>query len=62
MDIADQASDLQEHALRVALANSRVTGNETLTGFCKNCHEPTRGAYCSSECRTDETKRERMRL
>lgn len=62
MDIADQANDLQEHALRVALANARATGNEALTGFCHNCSEPTRGAYCSSECRTDATKRERMRL
>ena len=62
MDIADQAQDLQEHALKVALANARATGKEVLTGFCHNCNEPTHGAYCSSECRTDETKRERMRL
>ena len=61
-DIADQAQDLQEHALRVALANARVTGNEALTGFCRNCHEPTSGVFCSKECRSDSDKRERMRL
>ena len=59
---ADQAQELQEHALRVAIANSRVTGKECLTGFCRWCHEPTAGVFCSKECRCDSDKRDRMRL
>ena len=62
MDIADQAQELQDHALQVALANSRATGNEALTGFCHNCNEITAGAFCSKECREDKSKRDRMRL
>lgn len=59
-DYGNQAADLFRE---VAIENAkRVTGNERLTGFClNNCGEPTRGAYCSPECRTDAAKRERMR-
>lgn len=60
-DIIDDAQKLEEMHLKAALSNARVTGNENLTGKCHWCGEPTRGVYCSPECRTDHTKRERMR-
>ena len=58
-DLGNQAAD---EYLQAALDNARKpTGNERLTGFCQNgCGEPTSGAYCSKECRTDHTKRVRM--
>lgn len=61
-DIIDDANELAELHLKAAIDNARVTGNEKLTGWCQNgCGEPTRGAFCSPECRNDAVKRERMR-
>ena len=58
-DLGNQAAD---EYLQSALDNARkAAGNERLTGFCQNgCGESTAGAYCSKECRSDHTKRERM--
>ena len=53
--------ELADLHLEAALVNARLTGNESLTGKCKWCSEPTRGAFCSAECRNDYTKREHMR-
>lgn len=60
-DDIDNANDLADLHLKAAIYNAQtVTGNENLTGKRHWCGEPTRGAYCSKECRTDHTKRERM--
>lgn len=62
-DIIDDANELADLHLEAAIYNAqKVTGNERLTGWCQNdCGEPTRGAYCSAECRNDAAKRERLR-
>jgi len=54
-DEIDKANELAEMHLKAALKNAQnVTGNESLTGWCKNnCGMPTHGAYCSKECRRD---------
>ena len=62
MDIADNAQQAIDQSLAVALERAKLTGNEALTGFCHWCHEPTKGAFCSSGCRNDSDKRDRMRL
>lgn len=61
-DTIDQATELTEMHLNAAIASAQnATGNERLTGWCQNdCGEPTRGAYCSADCRNDAVKRERM--
>jgi len=60
-DEIDQANELADLHLKAALDAAKATGNENLTGNCHWCGEPTRGAYCSAECRTDHTKQGRMK-
>ena len=31
------------------------------TGFCLECEEPTKGAFCSGECREDYEQRARLK-
>ena len=62
MDIADQASAIQEQTLAIALSNSKLQQRIAKTGFCNWCHEETTGSFCSKECADDKGKRDRMRL
>jgi hypothetical protein len=39
----------------------KAKGGKNLTGKCHWCGEATEGAYCSSECRGDSEKAERMK-
>lgn len=55
-DEIDKANELADLHLQAALDAAKVTDNEKLTGYCQNdCGMPTRGAYCSKECRRDHT-------
>ena len=61
-DDIDKANELADLHLQAALEAAKVTGNEKLTGKCQNdCGEPTRGAFCSAECRQDYNARMRMK-
>jgi len=64
-DDIDRAQELEELQRKMALDAMKVTGNERLTGWCQNdCGMPTKGAYCSKECRRDHElilRNERMR-
>lgn len=52
-DIADEAAALQEHALKVALAN-RQRQEQKFTGRCHWCDSAiSSGNYCDSDCRDD---------
>jgi len=58
-DYGNQAAELFR---RAALENARKQESVRLTGFCQNdCGEPTRGAFCSAECRADYNARQRMK-
>lgn len=59
-DEIDKANELADLHLQAALDAAKVTGNERLTGACHWCDEPTRGAFCSPECRTDHGNFHRM--
>jgi hypothetical protein len=59
-DIFDQATDQEEKAREVALAEVRSRKPSlVLTGFCHNCDEMVRtGMYfCDVDCRDDWQKR-----
>jgi len=60
-DDIDRANELAEMHLKAALDAVKVKGGKNLTGKCHWCGEATEGAYCSSECRGDSEKAERMR-
>jgi len=48
-DWIDESQQLQEAQLAEALAKrAKVPVN---TGFCLACDEPTKGAFCSPDCR-----------
>ena len=60
-DVIDKANELADLHLRAAIYNAqKATGKEGLTGFCRWCEEPTAGAFCSADCRTDYSKSEAM--
>lgn len=60
-DLGNKAAD---EFLHFALQNAkRKTGQEMLTGFCRNdCGEATQGAFCSRECRDDYNLRMRNKV
>lgn len=53
-DEADRANDLAELHLRNML-NRRVHVDKN-SGFCLNCGETSRGAYCCTEFREDHER------
>ena len=58
-DMLDEAAIVTEMMLQKAIQKrSKVP---ELTGFCLSCEEPTTGAFCSSECREDYEKIERLK-
>lgn len=60
-DIADDAQFITDMHLMIGLENARSSGIEKLTGFCKWCNEPSEGVYCSTDCRNDSDKHERLK-
>ena len=62
MNEGDYGNQSAELFRRAALENARKQESVRLTGFCQNdCGEPTRGAFCSAECRNDFNARQRMK-
>lgn len=60
-DIADEAADLTQQMIDVALANRTKTAIE-FTGKCHYCEEPiSKGSFCSKECGDDYQKVERAK-
>jgi len=58
-DPLDDAAKTTELLFQEALRNrAKVPEN---TGFCLECGEPTKGAFCSKECREDYEKMERLK-
>lgn len=56
VDIADQASLVEQRLLEAALRNSKQnTETAKPTGYCLYCGEPVEGSkrWCSIECRDD---------
>lgn len=57
-DIIDEANDLTDLNMQLALANRHIPLQPT--GFCRNCDEPiSAGHFCDAECRADFDKRAR---
>jgi hypothetical protein len=57
-DWIDESQQLQEAQLAEALAKrAKVPVN---TGFCLACDEPTKGAFCSPDCKEDYEHIERI--
>lgn len=62
MNEGDYGNHAAELFRRAALENARKHESVRLTGFCQNdCGEPTRGTFCSAECRADYNARQRMK-
>lgn len=58
-DFLEDAANTTEILFQEALRNrAKVPDN---TGFCLECNEPTRGAFCSKECREDYEKMQRLK-
>jgi hypothetical protein len=58
-DPLDDAAKTTELLFQEALRNrAKVPKN---TGFCLACEEPTKGAFCSGECREDYERLEKIR-
>ena len=55
-DFADDAAEITENYLQVALQNAR---QHPFTGICRNCDHPvSEGAFCpGGECRDDYQRR-----
>ena len=57
-DGADQASELEQLALRIAIANAASGKGQpkiTPNGACHNCEEPLKGGklFCDKDCEQD---------
>ena len=62
-DFADDAAEVTEMNLQVALQNARDQPRQhPFTGICRNCDYPIeQGAFCpGGECRDDYAKRSRF--
>ena len=62
-DFADDAAEVTEMNLQVALQNAREQPRQhPFTGICRNCDHPIeQGAFCpGGECRDDYSKRSRF--
>ena len=62
-DFADDAAEITENYLQVALQNAKATSRpHPFTGICRNCdHLVAEGAFCpGGECRDDYSKRSRF--
>ena len=62
-DFADDAAEVTEMNLQVALQNAREQPRQhPFTGICRNCdHLIEQGAFCpGGECRDDYAKRSRF--
>lgn len=57
-DPLDEAAAVTEMMLQKSLAKRAKVPE--LTGFCLYCDEPTTGAFCSTACREDYERIERM--
>ena len=59
-DFADDAAEITENYLQVALQNAREQPrSHPFTGICRNCDHPvSEGAFCpGGECRDDYQRR-----
>jgi hypothetical protein len=59
-DFADDAAEVTEMNLQVALQNARgMSRPHPFTGICRNCDDPVQtGAFCpGGECRDDYQRR-----
>ena len=59
-DFADDAAEVTEMNLQVALQNAKATSRpHSFTGICRNCDHPvSEGAFCpGGECRDDYQRR-----
>jgi hypothetical protein len=57
-DPLEEADKITAMMLEESLAKRKAVPEKT--GFCLECEEPTRGAFCSKECREDYETRERI--
>lgn len=60
-DIIDQANDLNDQMLEIALRNAQQTPQIPAKGYCHNCLEevPPQHLFCDVDCRDDYQKRTR---
>ena len=58
-DFADDAAEITENYLQVALQNAREQPRQhPFIGICRNCDEPvSEGAFCDADCRDDYQRR-----
>ena len=58
-DFADDAAEVTEMDLQVALQNAREQPRQhPFTGICRNCDHPvSEGAFCDADCRDDYQRR-----
>ena len=58
-DFADDAAEVTEMNLQVALQNARwLARQHPFTGLCWQCDEPLQvGAFCDADCRDDYQRR-----
>jgi hypothetical protein len=58
-DPLDEAAKVTEMLFQEALRNKAKVPEKT--GFCLGCAEPTPGAFCSSDCREDYERLEKIK-
>ncbi len=58
-DPLDEAAAVTEMLLAKSLSMRNKVPEKT--GFCLACEEPTGGAFCSTECREDYERLERLK-
>ena len=60
-DPLDEAERYVELLVKEGLANRQKVPEHTGVCLARDCGEPTPGAFCSTECREDWEKVERLR-